>query len=218
MRQSIRRHHVYLRNYGIWCPQLNFPKSPRIKAPGHGICAGISCVSQRPTSPFIRWLTPEQKSMIRKINDIIFDLNQGQFFWSSLHINFNTTAVEHVDANNDGPSLVISGGSHSGGEFYVRKDNNAEKTILPINGQPVITDGRLLHGHLPYEGQRCSIVAFTHSAFWHSTEKDKEYLSKNGFNYPTERCNESPPSIIAGLPTGGRTPSHHLQNPRLKSE
>ena len=108
--------------------------------------------------------------------ECITNITKGKFYWSSLQINLNTVAREHTDSNNDGPSVVISGGEHSGGEFYIRPFKDAARQIQAVNGVPIITNGRVPHGHLPYEGSRCSIVAFTHSSFWHISDQDKQQL------------------------------------------
>ena len=86
----------------------------------------------------------------------------------------------------------MAGGYYSGGEFYVRSKPDAKQQTQDTNGIPIITDGRLRHGHLPYEGNRCSIVAFTHSSFWQTSEQDKQKLKELGFNCPTVRDQKSP--------------------------
>ena len=130
---------------------------------------------------------------IYSFSDVISTTAQGKLQWSSLQTNFNTHFTEHCDRNNDGPSLIVSGGEHTGGEFYVKVHKDAEPQNCDINGKPFITDGRLLHGHRPYQGDRCSIVAFTHSSFWNSTQSDKDMLKSLGFIIPDERCTLSPP-------------------------
>ena len=69
---------------------------------------------------------------------------------------------------------------------------DAEPQVHDIRGSLVITDGRLLHGHQPYDGSRCSIVDFTHSSFWNSTESDRTRLEELGFPCPEERWQGSP--------------------------
>jgi len=130
----------------------------------------------QPSIPFIRKLSTEQEQLTRDLNSLITKITEGKFHWASLQINLNTHAKEHTDSNKDGPSLVMSGGDHTGGEFYVRSNADAEQQTQNINGIPVITNGRLRHGHLPYEGSRCSIVAFTHSSLWHTSDADKQRL------------------------------------------
>ena len=71
----------------------------------------------------------------------------------------------------------MAGGEYTEGRLFVIQDtmptskNEYAAALQPkyynINGRPLIIDGRQLHGSEPFQGNRCSVVAFTHKSFWH---------------------------------------------------
>ena len=96
--------------------------------------------------------------------------------WTTLQLNRNSVAEEHVDKGNEGLSILITAGKYDGGEFYI-----GNRLILPsgATGHAVIIDGHKMHSSRPYSGLRYSVVAFKHESINQLTPKDLELLVKN---------------------------------------
>ena len=74
-----------------------------------------------------------------------------------LNIYQNFAGALHVDGSNLGPSLIVGLGSYSGGELYVHGRGK-----LNIRYQCSEFDGNEPHATCPFEGERFTVIYFTH--------------------------------------------------------
>ena len=79
------------------------------------------------------------------------------FSWTSLQVNVNTLADWHTDQYIIGVSAMLALGDFSGGEFVL-----SGHAPLELKDHLVFFDGHPTHCSLPFEGQRLTVVAFTH--------------------------------------------------------
>ena len=101
------------------------------------------------------------KNVVRLINEELADWSRSYappgFGWVSLQLNANTVVECHSEYRNLGPSVILVVGDHMGGELEVE---GLAPTKLEFEG--VLVDGRVRHRSLPFNGERYSVVAFTH--------------------------------------------------------
>ncbi|KAJ8614540.1 hypothetical protein CTAYLR_000843 [Chrysophaeum taylorii] len=76
-------------------------------------------------------------------------------------VNFNYAARKHVDANNLGPSYIMSLGDHEGGALWT-----SDRGLIDCKGRWASFDGNTEHETKPYEGrERFSFILFTPDAY-----------------------------------------------------
>lgn len=82
---------------------------------------------------------------------------QKRFTWTSMVVNFGTVSVPHVDKNKKSSlSIIVGLGDYTGGDFVQRGIN------YDIKNKILLFDGAVEHHSMPFEGDRISIVFFTH--------------------------------------------------------
>lgn len=76
------------------------------------------------------------------------------FPYDAITVNKNNVCRPHVDKNNLGASLIVTGGDYEGGSFML------EGNPIETRYTPVCFDGSRLHWNEPFTGYRWSIVFF----------------------------------------------------------
>lgn len=80
-----------------------------------------------------------------------------KFTYTTIQINKNVECRPHIDTNNVGPSYIIALGNFTGGELML------EGRALNIKNRLVKFDGTKGHWTSPFQGERYSIIFFTHT-------------------------------------------------------
>ena len=76
------------------------------------------------------------------------------FAYDAITVNKNNICLPHVDKNNLGSSLLVSGGDYEGGSFVL------DGVPIETRYTPVCFDGSKQHWNEPFTGFRWSIVFF----------------------------------------------------------
>jgi len=96
-----------------------------------------------------------------------------KFFWSQVQINFNYDIPKHKDSANQGYSFIVGLGDYTGGELMIDFGGYIKK--VDIKDNPYTFNGsEYEHWVAPFEGDRWSLVFFTH----HSKEQLQDLKSK----------------------------------------
>ena len=112
------------------------------------------------------------------------------FVFTSIMVNMGASTL-HIDGNNNGPSVIVSLGVHTGGQLWQYPGD-----ILTIAAKPTECDGLIPHVTLPYIGERYSLVYYCiRTTRAEPSPQDAAFLESLGFNSVHER----PPS---GKPRG----------------
>lgn len=104
--------------------------------------------------------------------------NHPKFTWTTIQVNKNVYCPPHVDKNNVGPSFIIGLGDYTGGEVNIEG-----KTFDIRNG--LFFSGLDTHWSEPFQGERYSLVFFTHTfkpphPKWRGLTFKKDGIYKNG--------------------------------------
>ena len=126
------------------------------------------------------------KTIVSTINEDLAKV--VSFTWTSVQVNLNTVASPHIDAGNQGLSLIVSLGAHTGGNFFCE---GAFDDVSP-KGCLCAFDGTKLHGHSVYEGERFSLVFFTHSTVEQVSEEMINVLIELDL-FPRSSSSSEPP-------------------------
>jgi len=112
------------------------------------------------------------------VNAVVADtLPEPDFKWSSIQINYSYAARKHVDGNNLGPSYIAAVGEHTGGGLWTE-----DRGVVEAKDKWALFNGTKLHETQPFEGERISLIVFTHNA-----------------------CEEIKPSLVSELRRAGFT-------------
>jgi len=98
------------------------------------------------------------------------------FGWTSLQLNAGTVADWHVDHRNQGPSIILVVGEHTGGEF-----ESSGHLPTKLDFEAVLADGRIPHRSHPFQGERYSVVAFTHECRLELSVEDHAAMRRLGY-------------------------------------
>jgi len=79
------------------------------------------------------------------------------FQYTTIQVNKNTQCKPHIDTNNVGDSYIIALGNFTGGDLVI------ESKKFNIRNRFKRFDGHLAHWVEPFEGDRYSLVFFTHT-------------------------------------------------------
>ena len=145
----------------------------RTAVPGKGASLGIVRIRDEAQ---VRVQPLQAAPTINRAFEIAAGTLLPSFTWTSLQINSNTTADWHVDSCNKGLSVMIVLGNFTGGEFEVEGSSK-----LQLSGKAVLFDGRQKHRSHKFEGERWSIIAFTHFCWEKVGPKAKRELLEAGF-------------------------------------
>jgi len=101
------------------------------------------------------------------------------FEYTTIQVNKNVECIPHIDKNNVGPSYIISLGDYEGGKLCV------EGKKYNIKNRWLFFDGTKGHWVEPFNGERYSIVYFTHTfkppnRKLHNIKVSKEGIYTNG--------------------------------------
>ena len=99
------------------------------------------------------------------------ELDQHNFPFTSINVNYDYAARKHRDTNNAGVSLTRSFGAFLGGQLRYWPDDdgqaplsalkNADSLIIDTKANLVTFDDARAHSVLPFIGERYSLVFFT---------------------------------------------------------
>jgi hypothetical protein len=144
----------------------NFPKNSSRKNIGDEpkLCFCLGLVNMRHLSKTDPNYSDRQESRHNKKNkELLESLHElmashdPEFKYTSIQVNKNVNSRPHVDKNNVGLSYIIALGDFTGGSLVIEgKPRNIKNDFY-------FFDGRLGHWSNPFEGERYSIVFFTHS-------------------------------------------------------
>jgi len=84
------------------------------------------------------------------------DVYHPEFEYTTIQLNKNFQCLPHVDKYNVGPSYIIALGDFTGGELFV------DGQLYNIRNRWKKFDGRKEHYVAPFQGERYSLVFFTH--------------------------------------------------------
>ena len=96
---------------------------------------------------------PELYSLVRKL----IKLCKPDFEYTTIQVNKNIQSEPHVDKNNVGPSYIIALGNFTGGDLVIEGER------FNISNKWKWFNGNLGHWVEPFEGERYSLVYFTHT-------------------------------------------------------
>jgi hypothetical protein len=99
-----------------------------------------------------------------KLYELLKDLialYHPDFEYTTIQVNQGFACKKHIDKNNVGPSYSISLGDFEGGELEV--DDGEYIYTYESRNRFVKFNGRNEHWVLPFEGERYSLVYFTHT-------------------------------------------------------
>jgi hypothetical protein len=99
----------------------------------------------------------------------------GPFAYTSVQLNANYAAAEHVDFNNAGPSLLVAVGAFSGGRLHWKGQPHR------VREKWLLFDGREPHSVEPFDGERYSIVYFCNGAYAKALKEELSALADLGF-------------------------------------
>lgn len=95
------------------------------------------------------------------------------FFWSQVQINYNYDIPKHKDSANQGYSYIVGLGDYTGGELMINVLGYEKK--VDIRDKPYTFNGsEYEHWVAPFEGERWSLVFFTH----HTKEQLRDLKEK----------------------------------------
>lgn len=161
-------------------PKQNRPNVTHDSNPVPGICLGLvyalggagakaSLISEQ--FPLLA------KFIVRWCRETLPRVEDGDFPFSSVQINFNYAAKKHVDGNNIGPSYIQCIGDHSGGRLWT-----ADQGVVDCKNQWKLFDGNREHATQSFKGTRISFIAFTHSLYNKLKPDVQKRLLALGFN------------------------------------
>ena len=181
--------------------QLNLTTSRRQALTGTGGCVGLSFAGVAPfVTPVTR--TKEGGEFAKAANRLLGRHARSLFLprWSSIQVNYNTTAHPHVDSNNTGNSVLLLLGSFAGGEFGYTGTSikySAVNTFFTI-------DGSAMHESAAFRGERVSIIYFLHKSEAQAPPSDRQFLAEVGFQL---QPGEAPPRAELRPAEGWGNPS-----------
>lgn len=77
------------------------------------------------------------------------------FIWNTITVNHNFECLPHYDKSNKSPSIILTLGDFTGGEFVV------EGCPFDINWRPLVMNGSVCkHWTAPFEGERYSLIFY----------------------------------------------------------
>ena len=161
---------------------------------GGAACVGLSAFKGGDSfalQPFLNAFTMENKRAVKRINEAMQrDRNfPSDFTYSSIQTNGpDCQAQGHEDRNNLGLSLIVGLGRYEGGELEILLDSKWSK--VNIRGRYVLFDGSITHRTADFEGDRHSLVLFTHKCVQRAQEAQLLALRQLGFRLakPDEHC------------------------------
>lgn len=153
-----------LREIGNDWPTQSRPNVTDTGRPVPGLCLGLvfalgqgaQCSHASEAHPYLTRLLTKwcSKTLPRTKAGRVFP-------YSSLQINYNYRAIKHVDANNIGPSYIMSLGDHEGGELWT-----SDRGVIDCRGRWRLFDGNKEHETRPFRGRdRISFIAFAHEQY-----------------------------------------------------
>jgi hypothetical protein len=90
------------------------------------------------------------------------DLHIPNFTFSTVYVNKNTVAKQHLDKKNSGESLLVGFYDYIGGETVLHNiGETGDKVKFNIQESSIIFDGsKIVHSSEPFTGTRYSLVFF----------------------------------------------------------
>jgi len=87
----------------------------------------------------------------------LIQFHKPEFSYTTIQVNRNVQCSPHIDKNNVGPSYIIALGKYTGGELLI------EGSEYNIRNRWKYFNGHKGHWVNPFEGERYSLVFFTHT-------------------------------------------------------
>ena len=170
---------------------LNLPGSagPGVNPDAGAACVGLSAVkadSSYALKPFLNSFTMTNRQAVKRINEALQrDKNfPADFTYTSVQINGpDCQSRDHEDRNNLGLSLIVGLGRYEGGDLEILLDSNWSK--LNIKGKYLLFDGSVTHRTADFQGERYSLVLFTHKCVQRAQEAQLQTLRHLGFRLHT---------------------------------
>jgi len=127
---------------------------------------------------------PKAVAATETLNRLAATLVDEPFTWTSIVCNINTVSSSHCDRNAKNSTSIICGlGNYTGGSFI------QNETAYDIRGKMLLFDGAQEHSSSGFEGERMSIIFFTHRNWGPKfMEKHGAYLENLGFVLPRVRA------------------------------
>ena len=155
-----------------WPPQRRFA----FRDHGTGGALGIN---SGPKGAFLD-IAGNKASLARKINSLLSPYVPRLFRYSSIFVNLDTIAHEHVDSGNHGLSVLILLGQFQGGAYFSEGHSDINEV-----GTVFLVSGLIPHGSRPFQRTgpdgRISIVLYVHLALETFDEASRHILTNLGF-------------------------------------
>ncbi len=157
-----------VKDYKKWLETLSkveIPWSTRDVAPGRSVCLGMSSTGGAHPQPCINGFTLKHREWVAELLRLIAadPSIPPDLLFSSVHINFDTVAKKHTDANALLTSAIASFGNYSGGNF-VTEDDDLNPHSFDIRNSWLQICGQRRHWSEPFQGRRISVILFMHKA------------------------------------------------------
>ena len=145
---------------------------------GNSTTYGLSSGGRQDPRPRVTMVTKRHGQILRRVLQLLKALPDfpHDFSFTSLQAGHNTQVEDHIDDNNMYDSIQWAGGNFTGGRFCVNGVPKAAKY------ECIIFDGNVEHGVEPYEGDRYSLIAFTH---WSADKANRDIVQElQSFGFP----------------------------------
>ena len=162
-----------------WIRRMNVPITARKAVKGRGVCLGLTVADGNPclgsfNTKAEKLILALNKWMHRKVEEA-----GVPFSWTSIQLNVDTVADLHCDSNNEGPSLIITLGKYTGGEFMIEGSPEVN-----LQGKVWRFNGNLPHKSFPFTGNRISLIWFAHTSWRRAPQAQIKELKRLGFRLP----------------------------------
>lgn len=107
-------------------------------------------------------LSTDNEPLYNQLVDFCRSNNPG-FNFTTITLNHNLQCKAHVDQMNKGLSRIIGLGDYTGGELRIYNEDGSY-VDHDIHNKWLEFDGKKLHQTLPFQGNRWTLVYFTHRA------------------------------------------------------
>ena len=93
-------------------------------------------------------------SIYKQLKKLIYEIDKD-FIWNTITINHNFQCLPHYDKANKSPSIILTLGDFTGGEFVV------EDCPFDVKWRPLMMNGSVCkHWTAPFKGDRYSIIFY----------------------------------------------------------
>ena len=111
--------------------------------------------------------------------------------FSTALVNVNPQVSRHVDKNNEGATYIVALGDYQGGHLLVTLDEH--EFAFDLKGRPLVFNGKQEHSVQGFNGNRLSVLLYSHVAARDLTTKELEELRRLGFRPASGELTRPPP-------------------------